>query len=247
MMASSGDFLRSILQRAAEAAKPRPPSDADRVALREIVARRQVRALTHFTRLSNVPGILARGLVPARDLRGISEHGAQFNDDSRIDGYPDANPMSVSFPNYKMFYALRKTHGGEWAVLAVSPDVLLEFECLFCNTNAAHRTELARSREHRRTPAAFEEMFGESARCLCPQGRGGLGLPDACPTDPQAEVLVRGVIPVKFIDSIHVNNAKDLESVRGAVASRGLSLEVALTPAAFSGRKDSQYWKAAAE
>ena len=183
-------------------------------------------------------------MVPAQALRSITDHGAQFNDDSRIDGHSDANCLSVSFPNYRMFYRLRRTLGGEWIVLAISPDVLSEFECLYCNTNAAHSSELVRTRDIRRTPAAFEEMFGESARCTAPGGRSALGLPLGAPTDPQAEILVRGTIPPKHIKAIFVESNTALEQVRSLLATRALQIQHEVNHLAFNPRKDSQHWKA---
>jgi hypothetical protein len=237
------DPMKSFFQRVFEGLKPTPPGEPERLAIREIVTRRDIRILTHFTRLTNLPGILDRGLVPAKTLRAIPEHGAAFNDDARIDGYEDANCLGVSFPNYRMFYRLRRTLGGNWVVLAISPDVLTEFECLYCNTNAAHSSELVRSRDVRKTPGAFEQMFGESTRCTAPGGRNALELPPAVPTDPQAEILVRGTIPLKHFVGILVESNVVLEQVRTLLAARGLSIHHEVNQHAFNPRKDSRYWK----
>ena len=75
--------------------------------IRGIVRDRQVDLLCHFTRIENLPSILLTGLQGRSQLRqaGLEFCPIDFN---RIDGCEGAVSLSVSFPNYKMFYNKRE-------------------------------------------------------------------------------------------------------------------------------------------
>jgi len=84
-----------------------PMSDTRRRdAIRAYCAARRIDTLIHFTRLENLAGILADGILP-RSAPGGQARRVIFNDGVRIDGHKDAVCLSVSFPNYKMFYKYR--------------------------------------------------------------------------------------------------------------------------------------------
>ena len=169
---------------------------------------RRIEALCHFTRVENLSGILRNGLLSRRLLH---ENRLPFFpiDYDRQDGYLEAVCLSVSFPNYKMFYSKRESFRhryqvghSQWVVLLWEASLLWEFECLFCQQNAAHDSVRSLPLEERRSPLAFEEIFRdfESVRRL------DLNLPRNYPTNPQAEVLVFGRIPISYLREIHFYN-----------------------------------------
>lgn len=109
----------------------------------------------------------------------LSGRQVLFTDAYRMDGMPDWLSLSVSFPNYKMFYR-KRVHdlpGLQWAVL-----VAWRQECLFVPGNAASAAYCCRSIQAYQGVNAFEAMFPH-------QGRWP-HLPSCYTTDPQAEVLV---------------------------------------------------------
>jgi hypothetical protein len=75
--------------------------------IRAYCATRRIDTLVHFTRLENLVGILAEGILPRSTLEGRPS-GVIFNDDIRTDNHKEAVCLSISFPNYKMFYKYRQ-------------------------------------------------------------------------------------------------------------------------------------------
>ena len=166
--------------------------------IKEIVDQRKIKYLLHFTRLENLDSILANGLLP----RGVcAARGVEpvTNDAYRLD-FTDAICLSVSFPNYKLFFAqreeLKKTQpDARWVVIAVAPSVMWEKACVFCRENAANANVTAIPLAARRGKAAFEAMFSD----YNDKTRDLLRIPDTCTTHPQAEVLVSEPIEAKYI------------------------------------------------
>lgn len=169
-----------------------------------IINRRGITELLHFTRADHLASILRNGIVPITQAR-TDNLGAIVNDVNRFDGRTDASSLSVSFPNYKMFFKYRmleENRGVEWAVLSISPSVLIDNYCLFCKYNAADARMSNQPNEDLETVAAFESMFDEQGDI----SRGDLKVKNKEPTDVQAEVLVYGVIPPEKIMGAYFSN-----------------------------------------
>jgi hypothetical protein len=149
------------------------------------IAKRKITQLLHFTRLENLESILTHGLLSRRDVEqaaiGIP------NDAYRHDGHTDANCLSVTFPNYKMLYRLRcENKDSRWVIVGVHPSVLWTKRCAFCVENASNGNVSSIPIAQREGVAAFEKMFDPWPG---KPSRAELGLTDALPTNPQAEVL----------------------------------------------------------
>jgi hypothetical protein len=158
----------------------------------EVIKRREIKSLIHFTRLENLDNILKNGIVPRANL--VDENYV-YNDDYRYDKKLDYSCFTLSFPNNKMFYKLRKENeNNHWAILVFSPDVLLNYDCLFYPCNAADGNVSAQEIELFQGADALENMFYSENRDLY--------LKDRHPTDVQAEVLVKGNILPKYIRMI---------------------------------------------
>lgn len=207
--------------------------------IRSVVAQRAIKELVHFTRLDNVASILRLGLLSQEELqqRGV-EH--VVNDLERFDHQLLAVCVSISFPNYKMFYKYRCREAEQaWVVLALEPEVLWRFDCAFCIENAASSKVLRIPLEHRKTPDALRQVFadheGYPLRAQC-------GLSVSQPTHPQAEVLVFDSIPSACIASIDVNGT----AAAGALVDLGYRGRV--THGRFFGyRSDWGLWPPAAQ
>lgn len=208
-----------------------------------IVRDRKVDVLCHFTRLENLIGILRNGLLPRRTLY---ERHMRFYpvDHDRLDGCPDAVCLSVSFPNYMLFYSKRVNYFKEqqvahsqWVVLLLDVRVLWELECEFCQQNAASNLERAIPRRERRQPEALEKMFSDFDDIR----RFDLNIPRSFPTHPQAEVLAFGPIPAVYIRQVHFFDyftfSKWQDRVRSLTAA-GVFHKTDY----FSARKDHRFW-----
>lgn len=109
------------------------------MSIENILRERQIQYLCHFTRLENLESILTHGLIPRADLYNAEFNPnpslpihSIFNDRHRIDGKPNANCLSISFPNSSMFYGLRCSNDtAQWAVIVLSARILIDKKCAF--------------------------------------------------------------------------------------------------------------------
>ncbi len=167
--------------------------------IRRIGQARGIRTLIHFTRYGSLRSILDNGLLDRRTLEGWPETTRPgFNDDKRLDGYPEAICLSISFPNYRMFYKYSNENRAEWVVLLLDSSILWKLNCAFFDENAACTTAKALPLAHRKKATALNRMFasGQTTR------RTDLNIPRNYPTHPEAEVLVFESIPTAYIDQV---------------------------------------------
>jgi hypothetical protein len=82
---------------------------------------------------------------------------------------------------------------------------------------------------------AFQKMFFPVAG---KPDRGALGLPDDCPTNPQAEILVYGVIEPKYI----VGAITQTKAIENELIEKYPEFEFLYHRAHFSARKDYEHW-----
>lgn len=212
--------------------------------IRGIAKDRNVNFLCHFTRIENLVSILRNGLRSRFQLRRA---GIEFcpTDLNRIDGHQNAVSLSVSFPNYRMFYSKRelfwKSEGvnwAQWVVLILKADVLWELDCVFCQQNAAHGSVITVPLEKRKMPLEFESFFCDFEE-VC---RLDLGIPRNYPTNPQAEVLVFDQIPISYLREIHFYSTKAWENwpYRTYTANKA---NVFCSDYYFRRRKDYKVWQ----
>jgi len=200
------------------------------------VESRGINFVWHFTRVENLDGILSHGLLARTEIEA-REISCLYNDGYRYDGCVDAVCCSIGFPNYKMFYSLRQSQpGSEWVVVALQPCVLWEKECAFCASNAASSAVSCTPLAQRKGKAAFLSLFNEIEG---KPERKALGLPDACPTDPQAEVLVFGNIEPRYIAGVA---ARD-RTTQSRLAAKYPAVVFKCFPSLFSARKDYEHWR----
>ena len=164
----------------------------------------EIEILVHFTHIRNLSSILQHGLLGRAQLESMSwVEPPQYNDNKRLDGQPRAICLSISFPNYKMFYKYSCDNRSDWVVLLLKPSILWELDCKFYPENAASsnaRETLTEIRsDARKQPDALRQMFGDYGHIQSQI----LGIPINFTTHPQAEVLVFDPIYPPYIEAVH--------------------------------------------
>ena len=206
--------------------------------IREIVKRRGIQNLYHFTRLTNLPGIVKNGLIPRKELDASNiEH--EVNDEDRHDKCEDGNCLSMSFPNYKMFYSLRQEYQGiTWVVLRISANVLWEKDCAFCFENAASNSVTCIPIDLRKGPDAIENIFDEAPGMAT---RNDMSIHLNYPTNPQAEVLIFDIVEPEYILDINLEylDPKSLAKIKKQFPAH----QVRFNSALFNPRSDWRHWK----
>ena len=180
-----------------------------RTQIKQFCVERGIQTLVHFTRIENLGSILREGLLSRErlDIQGISRH---INDVDRIDGHKDRICLSLSFPNYKMFYSIREqkrttdeVQDSQWTVLILDAELLWELDCAFCQENASSNRVRHIPLEDRKRPNAlrtlFDDEFHDETREV---HRQSLAIPANYPTNPQAEILVFDRISSRYIKEV---------------------------------------------
>lgn len=174
-----------------------PKIDVTKSKLADMARSRGIKYLVHFTKKENLKNIETHGLRSRQELETASLP-FNFNDSWRGDGFRNTVSLSVTSPNYKMFYSLRRNNpSAEWAVILLDAcKVLQNCDCAFQSTNAASNTMRGIPIAERKTLEAFASMFYDD------KIRKIRNLKDNEPTDPQAEILCFDTIPPKFFKDI---------------------------------------------
>jgi len=160
----------------------------------------KITSLIHFTRVENLVSILASGLIARETLeRYPIQDRPSFNDHRRIDNCNNATCLSISFPNYKMFYRMQLYKGTTWAVMVLDAAILWELDCAFCQENASSNNVRYLPIDERKTSVALTKLFSDHPS----NSRQKLNIPIYYHTHPQAEVLVFEPIPPRYIKAIH--------------------------------------------
>ena len=220
--------------------------------IQQICKERGITTLVHFTRVENLQGILQEGLID-RNLLEARRQQFLFNDHDRANGHKEAVCLSISFPNYQMFYSIRKrkqeTEGvndSQWIILLLNVKVLWELDCAFCQENAARKAVSTTPLEVRKGPEGLKSMFGDFYDIRhqdLPIPNPYLTHPKAAyPTHPQAEVLVLDSIGTRYIKAIHFWNETTLEKWS---SNYGNSPIFFVNQQYFQARRDYEVWRPA--
>ena len=202
--------------------------------------KRNITKLIHFTCLDNLESILTNGLLTRKYL---NEHQIEYhyNDEKRLDDIQDSISLSITSPNYKMFYKIRSHHiDHSYIVLELDPSYVLELNCAFCYKNAASNEISSIPLKDRETKAAFIQLFKD--RLDCPK-REDLCLLDKEPTDPQAEILVLENIPVKAIKKVYFHTYATLNQYATLLDQYHIDYEQGKDSGFFRPRHDHSLWK----
>lgn len=178
--------------------------------------------LVHFTHAPNLHSIFEHGIYPVARQNELPVRPL-VNDLLRLDGYRNANCISIGFPNYRMFYSARmNASSAEWAVLKLDASILWTKKCAFCRRNAASSEIRRIPLQELTTPEAFARMYSEIEGL---PSRATQQLWSYDPTDVQAEVLVFEIIEPTFIREVVFNTPRDMAKYKNSLGSvSGVSL-----------------------
>lgn len=205
--------------------------------IEQYVSQRQIQYLVHFTRVENLEGILKYGIIPRQVLREENSL-IKTNDNLRIDGHEDASCLSITFPNYKMFYPIRNgTRDQDWVVIGIEPSVLWEKECAFCNINAASSEIIHKDINDYKNLFALTNMFAEVD---CHASRKEMNLKLNETTNPQAEILVFGNVEIKYFYGI---GCRDNFTVNQLINRYGSKYSFINRSDLFCPRHDYTFWQ----
>jgi hypothetical protein len=188
----------------------RDHSMTDASDIHAIVTEKQITRLCHFTPFRNLLHIAREGKGVLSTRRLEADERAVFNqtDLQRMDGRPDYVCCSIEYPNTWYFRTARANEPlfKGWVVLIISPKYLWSEGTLFSTGNAAagRGVGLASGRD------ALLRLYAPTV-----VGTGNrqyvtsiTRLP-ACPTDEQAEVLIKDGIESNDIVGVGVASEKD--------------------------------------
>ena len=156
----------------------------------------------------------------------LDEEGHEYrpNDENRYDGVPDGISLSITFPNAGLMYSFtqpgRLNEGADWVVLEMDIDPLWAAGTLFCAVNAAKDS----GKHVYPGLTGFVKLFVEdppaSSETRAFYHRGD------CPTDIQAEVLVKSEISIDHLRRVCVRNESVANEVRKMLQNRPVDVIV---------------------
>lgn len=185
----------------------------------EIIKKRGITRIVHFTRIENLESILEYGFIPRMKLEKMKKDYIK-NDEERREKMTNCTCFSVMFPNSYLFKKFRdRNMENKWVVILLDSKVLLDssFKKFFCYHNAA-RSDLRQKLWNGKLTTAwdFEPMFKETDSYSRTNGSGVtirseiIGIRDFLPTAEQDEILITGIIPTSYIQEVIFENEDDL-------------------------------------
>ncbi|MAV61235.1 MAG: hypothetical protein CMQ83_02605 [Gammaproteobacteria bacterium] len=182
------------------------------VKIKDIIEKRQIKELLHFTDKRNINFIKKFGLLGINAL-GTKKIQYYSNDSKRLDGMPACICLSVSYLNRYLLRSYNAKEKRDWVQITINPIVLFTRGAYFFDSNAANkkfRDDKKYNYDYLRSADAFESMFAD-----CVESSNGKYTREKnisktsrpitsrklanVPTDLQAEILVSSYIPLSYI------------------------------------------------
>ena len=182
--------------------------------IRKRLQTRGISRLVHFTRVSSLQGIVRDGRILSIQELPREIRGSVRNDPKRLDDQLDYICCSVEYPNIRLLDRFREKQPVEhWVLLSLKPDILAVRTTKFSPVNAASQ----RGGMVGDGIDGFESMFSSPVREWMHGGwrtviRRKHHLPNL-PTHPQAEVLVKGQIPLSDVIEVMVDSDEAFDQV----------------------------------
>ena len=189
--------------------------------VKEDALQRGITKLCHFTRCSNLIGILKgnMGLLP---ISYMNSTGLSYTpcDNSRWEGHPECVCCSIEFPNAFFFAKARERSPDDWVVLLINPSYLWRASTLLSPCNASR----GKGKYISKGPTAFRAMFADKS------AGSEITRPDrqlvCAPTDIQAEALIAERIAVSDITGMVFQSQKDADRAIESFAANNISTNI---------------------
>lgn len=181
---------------------------------------RAVSRLCHFTKLQNLTHILATedGIIASGSIQQDTKN---VNDTARYDGELDHVCCTIEYPNSWFLNSAIKNNVDkifrDWVVLCIDLDVLLVRSTKFCECNASK----ACGQFIQNDLENIDQIFADRVSSF-PYPRTSKMLP-CCPTNGQAEMLIKDNIPRRYIAKIIVGNLDVAKQVYAMQKIYGIS------------------------
>ncbi len=196
-------------------------------AVRSEAVGRGVTRLCHVTPFRNLvhiatgSGLLSTALLEAAERRDFNQQDLE-----RLDGYPDHISCSVEYPN-AWYLRERRTRSTleerlfpDWVCVCIDPCHLWSPDTLFCPRNAAADSgTLVRGGAEAFAGLFADQVLGAGGRTW---RRTAQRLP-SCPTDEQAEVLIRQEVPMADILGLVCESEAAASRVAAALEQFGVT------------------------
>lgn len=174
----------------------------------EILKKRRVTRLCHFTKFQKLCHILEseQGILASNVIRFDTKN---VIDNERYDGETDHVCCSIQYPNSWYLKKARERNFDiifrDWIVLYIEPSILMYRNAKFCPCNASRD----RGAYINGDMSQLESIFAYSLQTF--RYSRSPKMPICCPTDGQAEILIKDNIPRSMIWGIGVSNEEMAE------------------------------------
>ena len=145
--------------------------------------------------------------------------------------------MYVALFNILIFFILieikdRDILFKEWIILSIKPDIIIKEKTLFSKVNAA--TE--RGKYIKLGEEAFNELFDSSVVTNKRTINRKFTMPNNCPTDIQAEILINEIVPKEYIQAIIVSSEQQAkeEKIRMKICQVEEIIPIIVSPELFT-------------
>ena len=176
-----------------------------------IIKTRNITQLVHFTKKQNINSIIKNGLLSIEELKKRNLEYI-YNDPERRDDWNYAISLSITNKNLFLFESFKKRQkliDSDFVEIKIDPSVIIDNECIFCDTNAAsHTFDIYRQNEEElailKTWIAFDAMFKKTVKRHTHNETGKIKRFNQKPNETtcsQAEIcLIGNIQPEKFIN-----------------------------------------------
>ncbi|MGO2962939.1 MAG: DarT ssDNA thymidine ADP-ribosyltransferase family protein [Carnobacterium maltaromaticum] len=205
--------------------------------IKNILVKRNIEHLVHFTNVKNVESIMQNGIIPVKNHKEYNVT-AFVNDKIRDDELMEMTSFSVEFPNYKMLSKLKLNYPEEeWVIFFLRSSIILDKTSLFCYDNASNKEIKELSKTSRQEYEMFEKMFSDIDGYPL---RAKTRLKRYFTTSPQAEILIEGNIDLNYIEKIVFLTAESKNKNKKLVPS---FIKQEVIPDYFFAREDIEFLK----
>jgi hypothetical protein len=200
--------------------------------LATVIRRQGIELLIHSTHLyKNLPQILADNeVLTAGKLQELHGQAASrfLHDPNRYEKYRlglDYINCSLTVPNSELLYhRSRSDWKVEWAHLALELSLLTREDTYFCPFNAAVEKGL----HVKKGADGLLSLYADTV-----DGHKRTDISHSTPTHPQAEVLIKGPLPLSAVKAIIVSEAGTASEVERLCEEHGRSLKIQVMPQLF--------------